>query len=256
MNKMKRIFTILISISVLAAIAFAQGGAQKPADSKAGAMPTADQIIEKYVQAIGGKAALEKQTSRVSKGSFELPAFGASGTAEVYEKAPNKTATVIDIAGFGIVQEGFDGKVGWSKDPQSGLREKTGAELAAAKLDAEFFKPIKIKQLYPKLVVKGKDKVNDKEVYVIEATPADSTMETWYFDTQTGFMVRQDAEREGPQGKQAIQVFLDNYKEVDGIKLPFNLHQVTPQFTIDIKIQDVKHNVPIDDAKFNKPAAQ
>src|SRR5262249_1329514 len=125
------------------------------------ALPSADQIIDKYVQAIGGKAAIEKQTSRVSKGSFELPAFGASGTAEICEKGPNKTLAVINVAGFGVVQEGFDGKVAWFQDPQNGLREKTGAELAAAKLDAELQKPIKIKQLYPKLAVKGKDKVGD-----------------------------------------------------------------------------------------------
>jgi outer membrane lipoprotein-sorting protein len=128
--------------------------------------------------------------------------------------------------------------------------------LAAAKLDAEFLKPIKIKQLYPKIVVKGKDKVGEREVYVLEATPVESSVETWYFDTQSGLMLRQDAEREGPQGKQPVQTFLDNYKVVDGVKLPFTIRQVTPAFTIDIKIEDVKHNVPIDDAKFNKPVAQ
>lgn len=255
---MKRTLTTVFLFAAIAAVALAQGGSQKPAPEAkpAGPMPTADQIIEKYVQAIGGKAALEKPTSRVSKGSFELPAMGASGTAEIYEKAPNKTIAIVNISGFGTIQEGFDGKVAWSQDPQSGLREKAGAELAGARLDAEFFKPIKIKQLYPKIVVKGKDKVGDKEVYVLEATPADSSMETWYFDTQTGLMVRQDSERDSPMGKMAIQVFLDNYKEVDGIKLPFNLHQVTPQFTVDIKLEEVKHNVPIDDAKFTKPAAQ
>src|SRR2546426_845083 len=83
--------------------------------------------------------------------------------------------------------------------PQNGMRDKAGAELASAKLDAEFHKPIKIKQLYPKIVVKGKDKVGDKEVYVVEATPVESSVETWYFDTQTGLILRQDMERESAQ---------------------------------------------------------
>ena len=255
---MKRILTTLFILAALAASAFAQGGPQKSADdTKASpALPTADQIIEKYVQAIGGKAAIEKQTSRVSKGSLEISAVGLKGTAEVYEKAPNMTATIINLDGFGLVREGFDGKIAWSQDPQMGLREKAGAELASAKLDAEFFKPLRVKQLYPKLVVKGKDKIGDKEVYVLEATPAESAVETWYFDTQTGLMLRQDSEREGPMGKQPVQIFFDNYKDVDGIKLAFTLRQVTPQFSVDIKIDDVKHNVPIDDAKFAKPAAQ
>jgi outer membrane lipoprotein-sorting protein len=246
---------ILTLCSAIAVAAFARGGQQKPATDSKPALPTADQILDKYVQAVGGKAAIEKQTTRVSKGSLEIPAVGASGTAEIYEKAPNKNAAIITIAGFGVVQEGFDGKTGWAQDPQSGLREKAGAELASAKLDGEFYKPIKLKQLYPKIVVKGKDKVGDRDVYVLEATPAESGTETWYFDAQSGLLLRQDAERESPQGKQAIQIFLEDYKDVDGIKLPFSVRQVTPQFTITIKIEDVKSNVPIDDAKFKKPAA-
>ncbi len=253
---MKRILTIVLLCSAVEITALAQGK-EKPADPKpAAALPSVDQILDKYVQAIGGKAAIEKLTSRVSKGSFEIAAFGASGTAEIYGKAPNKTLAIINVAGFGVVQEGFDGKVGWAQDPQNGLREKSGAELATAKLDSEFLKPIKIKQLYPKIVVKGKDKVGDKEVYVVEATPVESSVETWYFDTQSGLMLRQDAEREGPQGKANIQVFLDNYKEVDGVKLPFTSRVVRPDFTIDIKVEEVKHNVQVDDAKFVKPAAQ
>ena len=241
--------------SAIAVAAFAQGGQQKPATDSKTALPTADQILDKYVQAMGGKTAIEKQTSRVSKGSFEIPAVGATGTAEIFEKAPNKSAAIINIPGFGVVQEGFDGKTAWAQDPQSGLREKAGAELGAAKLDAEFYKPIKLKQLYPKIVVKGKDKVGDKDVYVVEATPTESSTETWYFDAQSGLLLRLDAEREGPQGKQAIQTFLEDYKDIDGVKLPVSVRQVTPQFTITIKIEDVKSNVPIDDAKFKKPAA-
>ena len=253
---MKRTLIIVTLSLSIAVAAFAQGGQQKPAtDPKPAALPTADQILDKYVQAIGGKAAVEKQTSRVSKGSFEIPAVGATGTAEIFEKAPNKNAAIINIPGFGVVQEGFDGKTAWAQDPQSGLREKAGPELAAAKLDGEFYKPVRIKQLYPKLVVKGKDKVGDKDVFVVEATPVESSPETWYFDAQSGLLIRQDSERESPQGKQAVQSFLEDYKDVDGVKLPFSIRQVTPQFTITIKIEDVKTNVPIDDAKFKKPAA-
>lgn len=251
---MKRTLMIFALSLAIAVAAFARGGQQKPAtDTKA--LPTADQIVDKYVQAIGGKAAIEKQTSRVSKGSFEIPAVGATGTAEIYEKAPDKNSATITIAGFGVVQEGYDGKTAWAQDPQSGLREKSGLEFAAAKLDGDFYKPIKLKQLYPKMAVKGKDKVGDKEVYVVEATPTEGSAETWYFDAQSGLLLRQDLERDGPQGKQAIQAFLEDYKEVDGMKIPFSIRQVTPQFTLTIKIEDIKTNVPIDDAKFKKPAA-
>ncbi|HYV06489.1 MAG TPA: hypothetical protein VFB82_17975 [Blastocatellia bacterium] len=246
---MKKTLTIMILCMAAAVAALAQ---QKPAES----MPTVDQILDKYVAALGGKAAIEKITSTASKGTFDIAAFGATGSAEVWEKAPNKTALKLDIPGFGIVQEGFNGTVAWSQDPQSGLREKSGAELAATKLDADFYKPIRLKQLYPKIVFKSKGKVGDNDAYLLEATPAEGAAETWYFDAASGLLTRMDLERESPQGKTAVQVFSEDYKAVDGVKVAHTIRQVTSAFTIIIKLEEVKHNVPVDDAKFNKPASQ
>jgi hypothetical protein len=234
---------------VLATCAFAQGG------EKAAALPTVDAVLDKYVQALGGKANIEKQTSRVSKGTFEIAAFGASGTAEIFEKAPNKSAAVIDVPGFGTIKEGYDGKVAWSSEPQTGLREKTGAELAAARLDGEFYRPLKLKQLYPKITVKGKEKVGDRDTYVLEATPQDSSVELWYFDVENGLLLRQDAERESPQGKTPVQIYFESYKDIDGVKIPMVFRQVTSAFSLNVKFDDVKTNVPVDDAKFVKPAS-
>ncbi len=252
---MKRTLTILMLGSLIAVAAFAQSGAPKASDTMA-ALPSVDQILDKYVQALGGKSAMEKITSTASKGTFEIAAFGANGSAEIWEKAPNKTALKLDIPGFGLVQEGFNGTVAWSQDPQSGLREKTGAELAATKLDADFYKPLKLKQLYPKITVKGKEKVGERDAYVLVATPAEGAPETWYFDTESGLLGKMDLERESPQGKMAVEVFQEDYKEVDGIKIPHTVRQITTAFTIVIKLEEVKHNVAIDDTKFSKPAGQ
>ena len=253
---MKRTLLTLILCTFVAVAALAQASPQQPAPGATAALPTVDQILDKYVQTLGGKAAMEKITSTASKGTFEIAAFGASGTAEVWEKAPNKTALKLDIPGFGLVLEGFNGTVAWSQDPQSGLREKTGAELAATKLDADFYKPLRLKQLYPKITVKGMEKVGDKDAYVLTATPAEGAAETWYFDAASGLLTRMDLERESPQGKMAVQVFQEDYKEVDGIKIPHTMRQVTSAFTIVIKLDEVKHNVAIDETKFNKPTAQ
>ncbi len=248
---MKRTVTIILCILMLASAALAQTPA-KPAE----AAPTVDQIIDKYVQALGGKAAIEKATSRVSKGTFEIPAMGVSGTVEVYEKAPNKTISIVTVPGFGVINEAYNGTIAWAQDPQSGLREKSGTELADAKLDAAFYRPLKLKELFPKITVKGKEKVGDREAWVVEAAPAEGSPEKWYFDTQTGLIIRMDQERESPMGKLPIESYLENYKEVDGIKVPFTMKQNNPNFNIVVTIEDVKHNVTIDDAKFNKPSGQ
>src|SRR5215471_16120665 len=200
---MKRLLTLVLCFSVITTIGSLAAGARPNRTQQK--LPSADEIVSKYVEAIGGEKAIKGVTSRVSKGSLDIAAVGLNGTAEVYEKVPNKTATVINLTGFGLVQEGFDGKTAWSQDPQMGLRDKEGGELAAAKLDSEFYKPVRIKELYPKLVVKGTDKVGDKDAFVVEATPAESSMETWYFDTKTGLLIRQDSERDGPMGKQKVE---------------------------------------------------
>src|SRR5690349_10141787 len=108
---MKRILTAFLFALMAIIPAFAQN---KPADKPAppaAALPTADQIIEKSIQATGGKAAYEKLNSRVSKGQFEIPSLGASGAFESYAKAPNKAKTIITIDGYGIIEQGYDGTI-------------------------------------------------------------------------------------------------------------------------------------------------
>src|SRR5215831_3313513 len=79
-------------------------------------LPTADLVLERYVKALGGEGAIRKITSRILKGTFELPAFGASGSAEIYAVAPNKLITVFNIPGFGVLTQGYDGTNGWAQD--------------------------------------------------------------------------------------------------------------------------------------------
>jgi zinc protease len=110
--------------------------------------------------------------------------------------------------------------------------------------------------MYSKMTVKGKDKVGDKEVYVVEATPTEGSPHKLYFDTQSGLMLRTDREADTPQGKMPFEIYMEDYREVDGVKMPFTVRQVAPAISFTIKVDEVKHNVPVDDAKFNKPAAQ
>jgi len=75
-----------------------------------------------------------------------------------------------------------------------------------------------------------------------------------YFDTETGQVIRQDAERESPQGAALIQTYFEDFRDVDGVKMPFTIRQVMPMFELMLKFTEVKHNIEIDDAKFVKPA--
>jgi len=268
-NFMKRI-TLILAFAMVAAFTSAaqekpktdvQGKPETPkaegpkTDAKPVALPTVDDILEKNVKAVGGKEAIEKITSRSMKGSFNLEAFGvADAPVEMFAKAPNKTAMKIDVAGFGVVNRVYDGATGWSSDPMSGLRELSGVELAQMKRGADFYQELNYKKHYTKMEVKGKEKVGSYETYVVEATPSEGSPDKLYFDVDTGLLVRQDEEAETQQGKMQMEVYMEDYKVVDGVKIPHTVKQVNPAMTIVIKITEIKNNIEIEDAKFNKPS--
>ena len=256
---MKRVCMFLLVILAAATFGLAQEEPKTPESTAAPsaqesvALPTLDQILDKFVESTGGKAAIERITSRQVKGTFDIPSMGASGTLEIYAKAPDKAYTAIDVPGFGMIQQGFDGTVAWEDNPMTGPRDLSGTELAARKRDVDFYRELHLRQMFPQMAVKGTEKVGEREAYVIEATPAEGKPEKMFFDTETGLLIRSDAERESPQGVALVETYLEDYRDVDGVKTPFTMRQVNPMFSMTIKFTDLKNNVEIDDSKFSKP---
>ncbi|HZF38987.1 MAG TPA: hypothetical protein VE715_09195 [Blastocatellia bacterium] len=264
---MKRITLILVFVMLAAITSAAQDKAKSDApkadapktdapktDAKTAALPDAGEILEKYIKALGGKEAIEKISSRSSKGTFEIEAMNLSGDIENYQKAPNKYASLFSISGVGGGGQVYDGAKGWDSNPMTGLRELAGEELAVLKREADFYQPLNLKKHFPKLEVKGKETVGVSETYVVIATPAEGGPEKLYFDIATGLLVRQDAEHETAQGKVASEAYFEDYKDIGGVKTPHLLKIVSPMFSLKVKVTDVKTNVEIEDTKFNKPS--
>jgi zinc protease len=218
--------------------------------------PTVDSILDKSVEASGGKTALEKIKSRTIKGDLDI--FGSTSDWMMIAKAPNKQFSEFSNPTFGAVASGFDGTVAWSKN-QAGIQVKEGEELAKMKRDADLYRDLHLKTLYPGLAYKGKDKVDDEEVHVLESKPSASSKERLSFSASSGLLVRQESEFEGPQGKVGVEVRLNDFRVVDGIKYPhslkFKIGGGGGELEFGIKVKELKHNVAIDDAKFAKPAS-
>ncbi|MCI0660472.1 MAG: hypothetical protein L0220_05305 [Acidobacteria bacterium] len=219
------------------------------------ALPSVDEILEKYIKAVGGKQAIEKITTRAVKGTFEIEAMNVTADFENYLKAPNKTAMILTIPNFGTFTNIFDGTNGWKVNPmEGGLRELSGRELSEMKRDSDFHSELNFKKNFPKMSVKGKEKAGSYDAYVIDAIPPEGPAEKLYFDVVTGLLVRQDGERESSQGATQAETYFDDYKAVDGVKVAHSIKSVMPMMTFVIKFTEVKQNAPIDDAKFNKPS--
>lgn len=261
---MKKFIVVAGLVLALSFSVYAQTPAQPPASQSSTkvaappnkvAIPTADQILDHYLQATGGRDAWKKLTTRVSKGTIDLTGKDMTGTLELNEKAPNQTLAVVSIGGASF-RQGFDGKVGWSDDPQNGLREMSGAELDETRRDADFSHPANMHELYKKFTATGVEDVDDHNTYIVEATPEGGAPEKLYFDAQSGLLIRVISQRHTPDGVTTIQIDLSDYREVDGIKLPFAIRQTAAETEFTMKFDEIQHNVEVDSMQFSKPAAQ
>jgi len=229
--------------------------ADPPANAPAAALPSSDDVIRHYVQAVGGAEALKKFTSRQIIGTLEIPRMSVSGTLESHEKAPNKMMSVVVVAGA-TFKRGFDGTIGWADDPQNGLRDLTGDELTDTKREADFYRPLDLQKIYSKISVQGTDKVGDHDAYVVEASTGSGDPDKLFFDKTSGLLIHSVLTQHTPQGAVTVEEDLGDYQDADGEKIPFTIKQSTPQIEFTIKISEVHHNVQFDDAQFAKPAAE
>ena len=213
------------------------------------APPTVKQILDRYVQAVGGADALMKITSRTVKGS-RIGADGVLVPEEVYQKAPDKLLTVTSYPNV-VFSNGYNGMAGWGHSSRDGATPLPDQLLAQLKRDAVFYKELKTQEIYSSLTLLGKASVRDADAYVIQATPADGPAEKLFFDVRTGLLVRRYTESDTPLGKLPLQVDYEDFREVDGIKQPFLIHWSFPGRVWGRKVDEIKQNVPLDDAKFN-----
>jgi hypothetical protein len=216
--------------------------------------PSVDDILARYVTALGGRSAISKFTTRTSKGTLELVGVTTDGTAESYARAPNKYLSIINIPGYGEIRRGFDGQAGWVSGPDTGIQSLAGQDLTSTRRDADFYQSLDVKKLYPQMTFKGKEDVGAWPTFVVEANSGDGTVRRMYFDVSSGLLIRNVEETDTPQGRDIVESFLEDYREVEGVKQPYSVRQIHGKITFIVRITEVKINQPIDDAKFAKPA--
>jgi hypothetical protein len=220
--------------------------------AKEAPLPSVDQILDRYVQAVGGRQAVERVTSRVMKGS-RVGADGVLVPEEVYAKAPNKLLTITSYPRL-VFRTGYNGTQGWAVSNQGG-RDLPDEALAQLKLEADFYREIRLKEIYPKMLVLGTTAIGGREAYIVEATPAGAGRpEKLYFDAQTGLLVRRYAETKTVLGQFPTQTDYEDFREVDGVKLPFTIRWAIPGRVWGRKLAEVKQNVPLEDTQFNAPS--
>jgi outer membrane lipoprotein-sorting protein len=224
---------------------------------------TADEIIEKHLTAIGGREALGKLTSRSLTGTMTVSTPGGeiSGPIEVVTQRPNKSRTLIKLdltalgAGPMVVDQRFNGTSGYVLDSMQGNRDITGNQLENMK-NGMFPNPLlNYKDSGATVELAGKEKVGDREAYVLTFKPKSGSVTRQFIDTQSYLPIKLVMRVDVPQIGELEQITeLSDFREVDAVKVPFKVTVTSSVQSFTINVTKVEHNLKIDDALFSKPA--
>ena len=241
--------------------------------------PSAESILDKYIEAAGGAQRLAGLTSFVGKGtSVSFGGFGGGGDVELVAQAPDKRATIIifkEETGRGDQIRAYDGRTGWLRTPLNVLGEfqLTGTDLDGARVDAQLSFPGQIKQLLTNLRTGPPTTIADLPaptsqsvlqqgvaldqthvVDVVQGTGPRNLLVTLYFDRQTGLLLRELRYGSSPIGRIPTQIDFADYRDVNGIKFPFRITFAWLDGRDSIVLNSITTNVSIDAAKFGRPA--
>jgi hypothetical protein len=218
--------------------------------------PPAEQILDRYLQAIGGAERLAGLTAVVARGSSA--GYGPEGTRpiEMFAAAPGRRTTIIHTLD-GDNTTVYDGRTGWIAAPHRPVPVLmlSGSDLDGVRLDAELSFPVRIKEALGQWRVGFPTEIDDRPVQVVQGSRPGGALATFYFDSGSGLLVRLVRYASSRVGRLPTQIDYADYREVSGIKIPFRVKVTWLDGLEDMQLTDVQLNVPVDAARFAKPAA-
>lgn len=223
------------------------------AEAATPALPSAEDILSKYVQAMGGAAAIEKITSRVQTGTISLG--GRQFPVEVLAKDPNKRISTVHTPNGDNITA-FDGHDGWIANPgPRPPREMSVPETEAAGFEATFHMPTQLTKMFARFRVLPAEKIDGHDVLQVVGLTEGKPPTRFFFEKESGLLARTIRYTDTPLGRNPTQIDYADYHEEDGVKIPLQWTVARPAGRFTIRISKVEQNVPIADSKFEKPVA-
>lgn len=212
--------------------------------------PEPAKLLNEYLAATGGLDALKKVTSRVVKGT--VTGFGDQKmTVDIYAKAPDKRVSVVHTKD-GESVTAYNGKVGWLSVPGR-LHMMNTQETAGARMDADFAFPANVRGQYTKWETKPGEKIDGQDTWLVIGEKEGEPPLRLYLDQRMGLLLRLVRYVDSPLGYNPTQIDYADYKLVDGVKVPYRWAVARPGSRFAVQVDELKQNVPVDDAKFVAP---
>jgi hypothetical protein len=224
-----------------------------PARAADDALPSAESILDRFVEATGGKAAYERHKSEIVTAKLAFAAAGVSGTVMSYAEDPSKYYSVLDVAGIGKVEMGVTDGVAWENSALMGPRIKMGEERNQALREARMNAPYHWRELYSKAETAGVETINGEECYKVVLTPKEGTPETMFFEKKSGLMRKTTLVASSPMGDVPAEVLAEDYKDFEGVLVPAKTTQKAAGQEFTITIESVEVNQPIPPERFEMP---
>ena len=222
-----------------------------PDEAAANTFPPADQVLDRYIEAIGGAAALEKIHSRVIKGSLTSES-GHTYSIEIQEKAPGMGVFTATGSDGRVIRDGFDGTTAWNAEGDHVFPSR-GVEAARSARDFELFVDPDAKKRYSRRFVAGKESVAGEDAWRVRLVGRGDVSEILDFSVNSGLLLRRTVLSKTPLGRLAEQTGYSDYRDVDGVKLPFIVTRLEVNTRHTEKYSEIKQNVPLDDSVFQMP---
>jgi outer membrane lipoprotein-sorting protein len=217
-------------------------------------LPKGETILDKYVEATGGKAAYAKVRSDVSSGEMAMGAMGLKGKMVMYSQAPDKRLMEVTIEGVGKITEGSNGDIAWSHNAMQGPRLKEGEEKAEALLQAKYGAEAQWRELYTSAQTQGVETVEGKECYKVLLTAKTGKPQTRWYDKQTGLMVKIAMTSKSPMGEINVESVASDYRKEGELLIPHKMTMKVAGQEMAMTIDKVEQNPDIPKEKFEPPA--
>jgi hypothetical protein len=214
---------------------------------------TIDQVVDKYIQAVGGHTALAQATTRVMKGTATTRDL-QSVPVTVQEKSTGEFRIDIETKPAPTIRAS-DGKVAWVQNGPN-VRDADGLRAQVATRLADFGLPLRLKQRYQNLTVSRYSSVDSTETILVTGRPAPTTIEQLHFDRQNGLLLRRLVLTQTGFGNLVEQIDYSDYRDASGVKMPYQVRYASWDEVLTEKFSSIALNAPIDDAQFAKPSAR
>ena len=209
-------------------------------------LPSAESILDRYVQVTGGKQAYEKRKSEIAHGTVEFPALGIKGSVTRYAAQPDKYYYIVDIAAIGKMETGVNGSIAWENSAILGPRLKSGGELAEALREGNMNATVNWRKLYPKVENQGIESIDGEECFKVVMTPVEGQPVIGYYQKKSGLQVKLTTVSTTQMGDIPVEMIASDYKNFGGILEPSKVIQKAgPQeFTMTLERVEVNPAIP------------